>query len=135
MSPFCSAESSGTIREAVLHLTAFNERSVYGNSYAVKHDITMNDLLYRCRHVVKTEVDVIRDQMHRNGVEMLFGDAAFTDPHTIETESGNEAKLGRVGPSRRWRRGVRRSAGGQRRAELAREKLDKWPNSCRISKA
>src|ERR1051325_7997859 len=71
---------SKAMREAVLHLTAFNERSVYGNSYAVKHDITMSDLLYRCRHVVKTEVDVIRNQMHRNGVEMLFGDASFVDP-------------------------------------------------------
>src|SRR3954469_22337793 len=78
------------IREAVLHLTAFKDRSVYGNSYAVKHDITMNDLLYRCRHVVKTEVDVIRDQMHRNGVEMLFGDASFTDPHTIKISASRE---------------------------------------------
>src|SRR3954468_17354756 len=81
---------SKAMREAVLHLTAFNERSVYGNSYAVKHDITMSDLLYRCRHVVKTEVDVIRDQMHRNGVEMLFGDACFVDPHTIRITSSRE---------------------------------------------
>src|SRR4051812_10554396 len=81
---------SKAIREAVLHLTAFNERSVYGNSYAVKHDITMADLLYRSRHVVKTEMDVIRDQMHRNGVEMLFGDASFVDPHTIKISSNRE---------------------------------------------
>jgi len=74
---------SKAIREAVLHLTAFNERSVYGNSYAVKHDITMDDLLYRSGHVVRTEVDVVRNQMHRNGVEMLFGDASFVDPHSI----------------------------------------------------
>ena len=40
---------SKAIREAVLHLTAFNERQVYGDSYAVKHDITMEDLLYRAR--------------------------------------------------------------------------------------
>ena len=81
---------SKAIREAVLHLTAFNERSVYGNSYAVKHDITMNDLLYRCRHVVKTEVDVIRNQMHRNNVEMLFGDASFVDANTIRISNSRE---------------------------------------------
>src|SRR5438067_906511 len=81
---------SKAMREAVMHLTAFNERSVYGNSYAVKHDITMNDLLYRCRHVVKTEVDVIRDQLHRTGVKMLFGDASFTDPHTSKISSSPE---------------------------------------------
>src|ERR1700742_864221 len=81
---------SKAIREAVLHLTAFNERSVYGNSYAVKHDITMSDLLYRCRHVVRTEVDVIHNQMHRNGVEMLYGDASFVDPHTVRLTSSRE---------------------------------------------
>ena len=74
---------SKAIREAVLHLTAINERSVYGDSYAVKHDITMNDLLYRAHHVVRTEVDIIRNQMGRNGVRMLFGHASFIDSHTI----------------------------------------------------
>src|SRR5208282_2843489 len=51
---------SKAIREAVLHLTGVRERSVYGAAYAVKHDIHMSDLLYRCQHVVRTEVDVIR---------------------------------------------------------------------------
>src|SRR2546423_5715972 len=82
---------SKAIREAVLHLTAFNERAVYGHSYAVKHDITMADLLYRCRHVVKTEVDVIANQMHRNGVAVLFGYAKFIDPHTLRIEDGDDA--------------------------------------------
>jgi NAD(P) transhydrogenase len=81
---------SKAIREAVLHLTAFNERQVYGNSYAVKHDITMSDLLYRCQHVVRTEVDVIRNQMGRNGVTMLFGCATFLDPCTLRIESGSD---------------------------------------------
>ena len=40
----------------------------------------MEDLLYRCRHVVRTEVDVIRNQMGRNGVAMLSGCASFADP-------------------------------------------------------
>src|SRR5438093_8624897 len=70
---------SKAIREAVLHLTAFNERQVYGNSYAVKHDITMSDLLYRCQHVVRNEVDVIRNQMSRNCVKMHLCDATVLD--------------------------------------------------------
>ena len=74
---------SKAIREAVLHLTGIRERSVYGESYAVKQTITMEDLLYRCRHVVRTEVDVIRNQMARNNVALLFGDASFVDSHTV----------------------------------------------------
>src|SRR5438874_6661940 len=70
---------SKAIREAVLHLTGLRERSVYGDSYAVKQDITMADLLHRARHVVRTEVDVIRSQMSRNGITLLSGTASFVD--------------------------------------------------------
>ena len=81
---------SKAIREAVLHLTGLRERSVYGDSYAVKQHITMADLLYRCRHVIKTEVDVIRNQMLRNNVSMLFGTATFVDPHTVRIVRGDD---------------------------------------------
>jgi NAD(P) transhydrogenase len=74
---------SKAIREAVLHLTGIKEREVYGNSYTVKRQITMSDLLYRAHHVVRTEVDVIRSQMLRNGISLLYGVASFVDPHTI----------------------------------------------------
>jgi len=81
---------SKAIREAVLHLTGLRERSVYGEGYAVKQSITMEDLLHRCRHVVRTEVDVIRNQMARNGVTMLAGSAAFVDPHTIRIDNDGD---------------------------------------------
>ena len=81
---------SKAIREAVLHLTGLRERALYGNSYQVKQNITMSDLLYRCRHVVQTEVDVIRGQMSRNGVAMLFGTASFVEPHTLRVTSGGD---------------------------------------------
>src|SRR3954453_22769262 len=85
---------SKAMREAVLHLTGLRERSLYGDSYAVKQHITMADLLYRCQHVVKHEVDVIRGQMARNNIPMLFGSASFVDPHTIRVtrdEGGADA--------------------------------------------
>jgi NAD(P) transhydrogenase len=78
---------SKAIREAVLHLTGIRERSLYGTAYAVKQNITMADLLYRCRHVVQNEVDVIRSQMTRNGVCMLFGTASFVDANTLRITS------------------------------------------------
>ncbi|MDP9174292.1 MAG: Si-specific NAD(P)(+) transhydrogenase [Planctomycetota bacterium] len=82
---------SKAIREAVLHLTGMRERDIYGSNYAVKHDIHMSDLLYRCRHVVRTEVEVIRNQMHRNGVTMVFGTASFVDAHTVRVSQGDQA--------------------------------------------
>jgi NAD(P) transhydrogenase len=82
---------SKAIREAVLHLTGVRERSLYGAGYAVKQDIHMTDLLYRCHHVVRTEVDVIRSQMHRNGVTMMSGLASLVDPHVVRVVHGQEA--------------------------------------------
>ncbi|MDB5355544.1 MAG: sthA [Phycisphaerales bacterium] len=81
---------SKAIREAVLHLTGIRERALYGDSYSVKQDICMSDLLYRARHVVKTETDVIRSQMSRNGITLLTGHAAFADPHTLRVTRGDE---------------------------------------------
>jgi NAD(P) transhydrogenase len=74
---------SKAIREAVLHLTAFNERSMYGDSYAVKHDITMNDLLYRCNHVVRNEKDVVQNQMRRGHIAVFHGLAQFVSANTV----------------------------------------------------
>ncbi len=81
---------SKAIREAVLHLTGLRERSVYGSSYAVKHDIHMSDLLYRADHVVRTEVEVISSQMERNGISLMFGSASFVDPHTLNVVRGDQ---------------------------------------------
>jgi NAD(P) transhydrogenase len=82
---------SKAIREAVLHLTGIRERSVYGASYAVKHDIHMSDLLYRSEYVVRTEVEVIRNQMLRNNINLVFGSASFADPHTVRVSRGEQS--------------------------------------------
>jgi NAD(P) transhydrogenase len=82
---------SKAVREAVLHLTGLRERSMYGSGYAVKHDIHMSDLLYRSDYVVRTEVDIIRNQMQRNNIAMLFGTASFVDPNTLRITRGDQA--------------------------------------------
>src|SRR5271154_5572678 len=70
---------SKTMREAVLHLSGYNYRSIYGMNYRVKEKITMADLAFRVQHVIKTEIDVTEAQLSRNGVEMLVGVASFED--------------------------------------------------------
>src|SRR5262249_19992832 len=74
---------SKTFREAVLYLTGHGQRSIYGASYTVKEHVTIQDLLFRCQHVIKREVDVIRDQMRRNGIQTFFGAARFLDPYKV----------------------------------------------------
>jgi NAD(P) transhydrogenase len=77
---------SKTLREAVLYLTGMNQRELYGASYRVKDRITPADLLARTEHVINKEIDVVRNQLMRNRVDLLVGHARFVDPHTIAVE-------------------------------------------------
>ena len=74
---------SKTLREAVMYLTGLSQREMYGASYRVKNDITMEDLGERTRRVIAREIDVIRDQLQRNHVTLLSGSARFLDDHSL----------------------------------------------------
>ena len=78
---------SKTMREAVLHLSGYNYRSIYGVNYRVKEKITMADLAFRVQAVIKTEVDVTEAQLSRNGIDVVHGIARFLDPHRVHVES------------------------------------------------
>ncbi|MEW5978571.1 MAG: Si-specific NAD(P)(+) transhydrogenase [Acidobacteriota bacterium] len=81
---------SKTLREAVLYLTGLRQRSVYGLSYRVKRDITMDDLRFRTDHVIRLETQVFQAQLQRNRVELLNGTASFRDAHCVEVEGLEE---------------------------------------------
>ena len=77
---------SKTLREAVLYLTGFAQKEMYGASYRVKSEITIGDLLARTQHVIGREVEIVRNQLMRNHVDIITGTAQFTDPHTVVVE-------------------------------------------------
>src|ERR1044071_1284141 len=81
---------SKSLREAVLFLSGFRQRNLYGASYRVKNEITFEDLALRCDHVVKAEQGVIKHQLIRNHVYFITGSAAFVDPHKIAVQQDNE---------------------------------------------
>ena len=74
---------SKSLREAAIYLTGYRERAVYGESFRVKQDIGMQDLLVRTDHVMRNEIDVTKHQLLRNRVELVTAEASFVDPHTI----------------------------------------------------
>jgi NAD(P) transhydrogenase len=81
---------SKALREAVLYLTGFRERELYGISYSVKQDITLTDLTYRLDHIVRREVAVMESQLARNGVEVMLGSASFVGDHRLVVDNGSE---------------------------------------------
>jgi NAD(P) transhydrogenase len=84
---------SKTLREAALYLSGLHQRTFYGQDYALKENIAIDDLTLRVRKVVEREGEVVRTQLHRNGIDTLLGWARFQDAHTLKVESGPERLL------------------------------------------
>ena len=78
---------SKTLREAVMHLSGYRERSFYGSSYSVKQNITMQDLLFRTNLVIKHEQDVTRHQVLRNNIALIEGWGSFAGPNRVRVDT------------------------------------------------
>ncbi len=74
---------SKSLREAVLYLSGFRQRTLYGAGYRLKESITIEDLAFRANHVIKNEIETVRSQMARNRIDLIFGEARFLDPHRL----------------------------------------------------
>src|SRR5205085_8373073 len=75
---------SKTLREAILYLSGFRQRTFYGKDYVVSDRISARDLAHRVQRVVEREVEVVHNQLRRNGVTLLVGTAQFADAETLE---------------------------------------------------
>jgi NAD(P) transhydrogenase len=84
---------SKTLREAILYLSGFQQRTFYGKDYVLQETISLPDLALRVHKVRESELQVLHNQLRRNGVTVLHGSARFTGPHeiTVETPEGPQA--------------------------------------------
>ncbi len=74
---------SKSLREAALYLSGFRQRTLYGAEYRLKQTITIDDLTFRANHVIRKEIEVVQNQMARNHIDLIFGEARFVDPHQL----------------------------------------------------
>ena len=84
---------SKTLREAVIDLSGLRQRSLYGEAYRNKTDITAQDLLLRTGIVMQRERDVVEAQLRRNGIQLISGTARFEDPHRVAVDDGDRGEL------------------------------------------
>jgi len=84
---------SKTLREAVLYLSGFRQRTFYGRGYVLKDRISMSDLIFRAQGVMAREIEVIKSQLRRNYVTVVEGEARFLDPHTIAVMNDEGAQV------------------------------------------
>ena len=84
---------SKTLREAVLYLSGFRQRTFYGRGYVLKDRIAMSDLVFRAQAVMAREIEVIKAQLRRNYVTTFEGEARFIDSNSIQVVSEEGTQL------------------------------------------
>lgn len=80
---------SKTVREAVLYLSGWKQRGFYGMGHRERKRITPDDVLHRVNVTLNHQVEVMCDQLERNGVEIITGCARFIDSHTLSIEQAS----------------------------------------------
>ncbi len=84
---------SKTFREAVLqemNRASFEQK--LRHSVLSQRPIAQN-LLARVAEVEQKQAEIIRDQLQRNEVTVLTGDASFHDPHTVLVTRGDQSRV------------------------------------------
>ncbi|HET6250451.1 MAG TPA: FAD-dependent oxidoreductase [Tepidisphaeraceae bacterium] len=84
---------SKALREAVLHLTGLGKSGLFGELSRVKRNITIADLIYVSQQVIHHELSLIRNQLDRNGVELIWGAARFHDDNVLFIDHGETFEM------------------------------------------
>ena len=83
---------SKTFREAVLSFVAQHSLCDGHLGHRLKSRPTAEQLLQRVNTVIQREAQVVEDQLWRNDIQLLWGEASFNDPHTLMVVSGEEPR-------------------------------------------
>ncbi len=84
---------SKALREAVLYLSGAGKRTLYGDNFRPKRDITIEDLIYVSQQVIHTELNVIREQLDRNNVDLMWGAAHFEGPNLLQIQKPDNTEM------------------------------------------
>ncbi|MBU6435201.1 MAG: FAD-dependent oxidoreductase, partial [Nitrospirae bacterium] len=74
---------SKTFREAALSFVEHNHAAARSPTQPISGRPTVDQLLSRVEQVVRHEVEVVKNQLWRNDIESMQGEASFADPHTL----------------------------------------------------
>ncbi len=82
---------SKSLREAIIDLTGFYERSFYGQNRMMR-EVSINDLNFRLHKVIDEQAKMLHRQFEKNKIRLLHGTARFEDRnHLVILDEGNHA--------------------------------------------
>jgi NAD(P) transhydrogenase len=80
---------SKTLRESALYFSGLKQRGLYGIDYSLKENLTVNDFMHHEREVVEMERQRILKNLALHQIELIRGQAAFEDAHTVVVTGAN----------------------------------------------
>jgi NAD(P) transhydrogenase len=78
---------SKTLRESALYFSGLKQRGLYGIDYSLKDNLTVHDFMHHEREVVEMERQRILKNLELHHIELVRGQAAFEDLHTVDVSS------------------------------------------------
>jgi NAD(P) transhydrogenase len=86
---------SKTLRETALYFSGLRQRGLYGIDYSLKEELKVGDLMYRERIVIENEWRIIKHNLERHNIEVIWGEAFLKDAHTVRVRQrdGTEQAL------------------------------------------
>ena len=77
---------SKTLRETALFLSGFRNRNLSGVKLTIREQVSVRDFMAHERHVTADERVRVLNNLARHKIDLVFGNASFTDPHTIRVD-------------------------------------------------
>src|SRR5215467_2443806 len=79
---------SKTLRESALYFSGLKQRGLYGIDYSLRDNLTVHDFMHHEREVVEMERARILKNLEAHNIELVRGQAAFEDVHTVAVTAG-----------------------------------------------
>jgi NAD(P) transhydrogenase len=83
---------SKTLRESALYFSGLKQRGLYGIDYSLKENLTVHDFMHHEREVVEMERQRIVKNLELHRIELVRGQAAFEEPHTVTVTGDDGAR-------------------------------------------
>lgn len=84
---------SKTLKETALFLSGKYDKGLYGVDRDIEGDTTVENFMYRKNWIIKTESEVVRQNLLRHKVDIFHGIASFEDMNTIRIQGPKEVVL------------------------------------------
>src|SRR3954454_21329737 len=86
---------SKTLRETALYFSGLRQRGLYGIDYSLKEGLTVKDFMHREQVVVNNERALVKQNLARHNIDVIWGEAYFKDAHTVgvHAKGGAEVEL------------------------------------------